>query len=175
MKVYYYLDVTFNLKDGAYKPYTKPYNEIKYIRRNSNHPPSAILQIPLFIESRLSNLSFDKKLYQKTVLPYQKAFQNSGCRQTLTDKLSKNGNNSTNINKIKGNRTRQIIWFNPPSDLKTKQKLFLNVLEMYFPPHNNLHDVFNRTNVKSSSSCMSNINSYTSKHNQEVLNDKPNE
>ena len=133
MKVFDYLGVTFNLKDGAYKPYTKPYNEIKYIRRNSNHPPSAIMQIPLFIESRLSNLSFDKKLFQKTVLPYQKAFRNSGCRQTLTHKLSKNGNNSTNINKIKGNRTRQIIWFNPPSDLKTKTKIILKCFGDVFP------------------------------------------
>ena len=56
MKVVNCLDVTFNLNDGTYKPYRKPNNEIKYIRKNSNHPTSAIPQIPLSIESRLSTI-----------------------------------------------------------------------------------------------------------------------
>ena len=35
IKVVNYLDVTFYLSDGTYKPYTKPNNEIKYIHKNS--------------------------------------------------------------------------------------------------------------------------------------------
>ena len=50
MEVVNYLDVTFNLNDGTYKPNKKPNNEIKYIHKNSNHPPSVIRQIPLSIE-----------------------------------------------------------------------------------------------------------------------------
>ena len=73
-----YLDVTFNLNEGIYKPYTKPNNEIKYIHKNSNHPLSVIRQIPLSIESRLSTLSFNEKIFQEAVPPYQKALQNSG-------------------------------------------------------------------------------------------------
>ena len=42
MKVVNYLDVTLNLNDGTYKPCTKPNNEIKYIYKNSNHPPCVI-------------------------------------------------------------------------------------------------------------------------------------
>ena len=34
MKIVNYLDVTFNLNDGTYKPFTKPNNEIKYIHKN---------------------------------------------------------------------------------------------------------------------------------------------
>ena len=75
MKVVNYLDVTFSLNDGTYKPYTKPNNEIKYIHKNSNHPPSVIRQIPLSIESRLSTLSFNEKIFQEAVPPYQKAFK----------------------------------------------------------------------------------------------------
>ena len=67
MKIVNYLDVTFNLNDGTYKPYTKPNNEIKYIHKNSNHPPSVIRQIPLSIESRLSTLSFNEKIFQEAV------------------------------------------------------------------------------------------------------------
>ena len=78
MKVLNYLDVTFNLNDGTYKPYTKPNNEIKYIHKNSNNPSSVIQQIPLSLESRLSTLSFNEKIFQEAVPPYQKALQNSG-------------------------------------------------------------------------------------------------
>ena len=73
MKTVNYLDVNFNLNDGTYKPYTKSNNEIKYIHKISNHPPSVIQQIPLSIESRLSSLSFNEKIFQEAVLPYQKA------------------------------------------------------------------------------------------------------
>ena len=64
MKIVNYLDVTFNLNDGTYKPYSKPNNEIKYIRKNSNHPPDVIRRISLCIESRLSTLSFSEKIFQ---------------------------------------------------------------------------------------------------------------
>ena len=172
MKIVNYLDVTFNLNDGTYKPYTKLNNEIKYIHKNSNHPPSVIRQIPLSIESRLSTISFNEKIFQEAVTPYQKALQNSGYRHTLTNKSPKNDNNSTNINKNKRNRKRQIIWFNPPFNLKTKTKigkLFLNLLGKHFPPHNKLHRLSNRTNVKISYSCMASMNSYTHMHNHKVL------
>ena len=65
MNVFKYLDVTINLNDGTYKPYTKPSNEIKYIHKESNHPPSVIWQIPLSIESRLSTQSFNKEIFKK--------------------------------------------------------------------------------------------------------------
>ena len=70
MKVVNYLDVTFNLNDRIYNPYTKPNNKIKYIHKNSNHPPSVIRQIPLSIESRLSTLSINEKTFQEAVPPY---------------------------------------------------------------------------------------------------------
>ena len=100
MKVVNYLDATFNLNDRIYKPYTKPNNETKYIHKDSNHLPSVIRQIPLSIESRLSTLSFNEKIFQEAVPPYQEALQNSGYRHTLTYKHPKSDNNSTNINKV---------------------------------------------------------------------------
>ena len=78
MKIVDHLDVTFNLKDGTYKPYTKPNNEITYVHKDSNHPPSTIRQIPLSIEPGLSTLLFNEKLFQEAVPSYQKALQNSG-------------------------------------------------------------------------------------------------
>ena len=174
-----YLDVTFNLNEGIYKPYTKPNNEIKYIHKNSNHPLSVIRQITLsIIESRLSTLPFNEKIFQEAVPPYHKALQSSGCRHTLTYKRPKNNNNSTNINKIKRNRKRQIIWFNPPFNLKTKTKigkLFLNLLDKHFLLIRNCIRFFYRANVKICNSSMPKMNSYTYMYNHKVLNDKPNE
>ena len=66
------------------------------------------------------------------------------------------------------NRKRQMIWFNPPFNLKRKTKIgkvFLNLLDKHFPSHNKLHRLFNRTNVKISYSCMPNMNCYTHMHN----------
>ena len=78
MKVVNYLYITFNLNDGTYKSYTEPNNEIKYIHKNSNHSPSVIPQNPLSVESRLSTLSFNEKIFQEAVPSYQKVLQNSG-------------------------------------------------------------------------------------------------
>ena len=59
---------------------------------------------------------------------------------------------------------------------KTKiGKLFLNLLDKHFPPHNKLHKLSNQTNVKISYSCMPNMNSYTYMDNHKVLNDQTNE
>ena len=171
MKVVNYLDVIFNLNDGIYKLYAKPNNEIKDIHKISNYSPSVIRQTLLSIESRLSTLSFNEKIFQEAVALYQKALQNSGYKHTLTYKRPKNDNSSTNINNIKQNRKRQIIWFSPPFKLKTKakiSKLFLNLSDKHFRPHNKLHQLFNRTNVKISYSCMPNMNSCNYMHNHKV-------
>ena len=104
MKVANYLNVTFNLNDGNYKPYIKPKSEIKYIRKKSNYSLSVIRKITLSTKSRLSTISFNEKVFQEAVPPYRKALQNSGYRHTLTYKCPKNDNISTNINRIKRNR-----------------------------------------------------------------------
>ena len=57
----------FNLNDRTYKPYTKSNNEIKYIHKDSNHPPSSIYQIPLYTKSRMSTLSYNGKILQKVL------------------------------------------------------------------------------------------------------------
>ena len=61
-----------------------------------------------------------------------------------------------------------------PKDENKIGKLFLNLLDKNFLPHNNLHRIFNQTNVKISYSCMPNIKSYTYMHDHKVLTDKPN-
>ena len=49
-KIVDYLDITLNLNDDTYKPYSKPDTKIQYINTKSNHPPNIINQIPKTIE-----------------------------------------------------------------------------------------------------------------------------
>ena len=47
LKIVDYLDVTLNLLNNTYnKPLSKPSNEITYIHKEFNHPPSIIKQVP---------------------------------------------------------------------------------------------------------------------------------
>ena len=42
LKIVDYLDVTINLSDTSYRPFNKTNNEINYIHKQLNHPPSII-------------------------------------------------------------------------------------------------------------------------------------
>ena len=37
-KILNYLDITLNLKDGAFRPYHKPDDQMQYIHTEFNHP-----------------------------------------------------------------------------------------------------------------------------------------
>ena len=52
-----FLDVTFNLNNSTYQPYTKPNTTLQYVHRESNHPPITTNNIPAGINRRLSSLS----------------------------------------------------------------------------------------------------------------------
>ena len=52
-----YLGVTLNLKDGTFRSYHKPGDQMQHIHTESNHLPNIIKHIPASIEIRLSNLS----------------------------------------------------------------------------------------------------------------------
>ena len=53
-KIVNFLDVTLNLTNGKYMPYTKPGNIPLYVHRSSNHPPRIMENIPKSINKRLS-------------------------------------------------------------------------------------------------------------------------
>ena len=45
LKIVNFLDMTFNLINGSYKPYKKPNDTLLYINKNSNHPPRIIKKL----------------------------------------------------------------------------------------------------------------------------------
>ena len=151
MKIVNYLDVTFNLNDGTYRPYQKPDNIIQYIHVESSHPPNIIKQIPKTIEKRLSQLSSSEE-----------------------NPVKYNPANTEIYNKP--NHKRNIIWFNRPFSRNVSTKIgkyFLNLLVKYFPRNHRLHKIFNRNNVKVSYSCTKSMKTIITNHNKNILGKKP--
>ena len=62
-KVVDFIDITFNLNDGIYKPYKKPNQALLYINKSSDHPPQLINQLPRIISDRLSRNSSNKEAF----------------------------------------------------------------------------------------------------------------
>ena len=162
LKIVDFLDVTLNLTDSTYKPYHKPNDEICYIHKESNYQSSITKQLPISIETRLSKLSLNEKVFNESVTIYQEALDKSGYKHQLT--FQKTSNNDTQ----RRQRKRNIPWFNPPfsNSVATKiGKIFLRLIDKHFSPHHKLHKLFNRNNLKISYSCMPNVKSIISKHN----------
>ena len=140
-----FLDVTSNLLDGTYKPYKKPNDQLIYVNTSLNHPSQIMKQLPISISNRLSNYSSNKQVFDMSKGEYEKALRESGYKIVgliYTDKKD--------INQ-KRNRSRNIIWFNPPFNRNVSTnvaKRFLNLLDQYFPKSNKLHAIFNRKHYK---------------------------
>ena len=167
MKIVNYLDVTLNLSNGTFKPYSKPDNLLTYINTESNHPSNIIKQIPINIQKRLSDHSSNEALFKEAIPPYQKALANAGYNHTFTyspsDKIKKK------------NRKRNIIWFNPPYNQSVTNnigKTFLDIIDTNFPKSHQLHKIFNRNTIKISYSCTRNIQSIINTHNKKIINQR---
>ncbi len=72
-----FLDVTFDLNNGKFKPYRKPNDDPLYINRHSNHPPSIIKQLPTSINKRISALLADEQTFHESAPIYQNALRHS--------------------------------------------------------------------------------------------------
>lgn len=160
-----FLDVTFNLTDKTYRPYTKPSSTLLYVHRESNHPPTVIKNIPAGINRRLSSISSDKKSFDLSAQPYQKALDESGYNHKLEFDPQAS-------NKRKNRPRKNILWYNPPFSKNVSNnigKRFLSLVDKCFPEGHNLRPIFNRNTIKISYSCMSNIKQIIdcqNKHNQ---------
>ena len=167
LKIVDYLDVTFNLNDGSYRPYHKPNDELMYVHQESNHPPAITKQLPLSIQARLRSLSSSKEIFDESVKPYQEALNRSGYKHIL-----KYEDEPAVKKRRRGNRQRDIIWFNPPYSKSVKTnvgKYFLKLLEKHFPKRHKMSKIFNRNTVKISYSCMPSMKAVTNRHNKKVL------
>ena len=75
-------------------------------------------------------------------------------------------------------RQRKIIWFNPPYSVNVETnigKTFLKLFEKHFLKTNKFHKIFNRNNVKVSSSCLPTFGNMIKSHNNRILSEKKTE
>ena len=160
-----FLDVTFDLSTGKYKPYRKPNDDPLYIHKHSNHPPSILRQLPASINKRISTLSSDKQVFDDAVQTYQNALGHSNFSHKLEYMPHV-------TQQPRRNRQRNIIWFNPPFSKNVKINIarsFLKLVDTHFPIGNKLHKIFNRNAVKVSYSCMNNVKSIITSHNTRII------
>ena len=156
--------MTLNLSNGTYLTYTKPNNIPLYINKKSNHLPQIIKNIPLSINKRLSEISYDEASFNKAAPLYQKVLDDNGYKHCLKFSTPSASQPSKSDRK---NRHRNIIWHNPlySKNVATNEgKSFLKILDEEFPKDHVLHKIFNR------STCMSNIKNNIDGHNEAVLN-----
>ena len=166
-KIVNFLDVTFDLSSGSYKPYMKPNNKLLYVHRLSNHPPALLKNIPGNINKRLTEISSNEQVFNEAIPPYQQALEKSGYDFKL--KFVPQEKQATRKNKA---RKRKITWYNPPWDSNVKTNLgrkFLLVVDKCFPKNHPLNKIFNRHTLKLSYSCMPNMKAVISSHNKNML------
>ena len=77
------MDITLDLSRDLYKPYMKPNNQLLYVNRNSNHPPSILQNIPKRVHKRLTELSKNENVFNAAKTEYQKALDEAGYYFTL--------------------------------------------------------------------------------------------
>ena len=110
LKIVNYLHVTLNLNDGSFRPCDKSDDIIQYIKE-FNHPPNLIKHLPASIEKRLSNNSFDEKIFQESAIYYEDTLNKAG----YLDKVVYHAPSASNQENKNKNRQRNVIWFNLPS------------------------------------------------------------
>ena len=134
-----------------FRPYHEPDDKIQYINTEFNYTPNIIKHIPVSIENRLSNLSFNEKLFQESATHYEDNLNQSGYNKKLTYK-------PTDTNQQKHSKhKRKIIWFNSlfSKNVSTKiGKSFLSLTDQQFSKNYIYNSIVNRNKIKVSYSCM---------------------
>ena len=129
LKVVDYLDITFDLITGSYKPYRKPNNDTRYINSKSNHPPTILKQIPTAISNRISTNSSNEEIFKNSAPYYNNILKESGYKEKLQFQPNKHHPTSRRY------RSRNIIWFNPPYSINVETNVarrFLNLVKKTF-------------------------------------------
>ena len=106
-----------------------------YVNTSSNHLPQIIKQLRTSTAKRLSKNLSSTEIFNYAKVEYENALENSEYHSINL--------NYTQIteNPPKHNRSRNIIWFNPPHSqnvITNVAKRFLNLLDHYFPKSNKL-------------------------------------
>ena len=161
-----FLDLTFDLNNGSYKPYRKPNDDPLCISQFSNHPPPIIRELPHSINRRINTLCCDKETFEEAAPTCNDALTQSNFNAQLKYEQPKTSTSTRN------KRQRNVIWYKPPFSKNVKTNIareFLRLIDKHFSHNNKLHKIFNRHAVRSSYSCSENTKCFISQHNKTIL------
>ena len=105
-------------------------------------------------------------MFNEAATLHQDALYKSGYKYKLEFKLPQRAPCQ------RRNRSRKIIWFNPPYNKNVKSKIgreFLRLIDNCFPAGHKLRNIFNRNTLKLSYSCMPNVQQIIKGQKQSVL------
>ena len=162
-----FLDVTLNSKDGSYRPFKKEDLITEYVHRQSNHPPNVIKRIPEIVGRRLSSISSSKEIFENSRPYYESCLRASGYEDCSLEYQE-----TGETKKKRKNRSRNVIWYNPPwnAALETNiGKKFFEIMEKHFPVRHRYRKFINRNMVKLSYSCTENLKSIILKKNRQMV------
>ena len=96
-----FLDVIFNLRNGSYRPYKRPNDELKYINGLSNYPLQILKQLTTTISDRLSRNSSNGLIFNESKHQYEDALSKIDFKTELTYKDSAAPTNRKTISREK--------------------------------------------------------------------------
>ena len=154
-----------------YQPYKKLNGKPLCINKYSNHPATVIPKIPKAISKWISDISWNKDIYNQNISYYKDALKHSGYGNTS---LPYNPTQQQGQDKIeKEKRKRKLVWSNLPFSMNVKTnvgKTFLKVLQRHFAKQHFTHKIFDHNMVKTSYCCKRNMESVMPLHKKQILN-----
>ena len=72
-----FLDIHFDLMKEIYQPYKKPNDDVLYINKNSNHPPTILQQLLKSISNRISEISPNECIFNQSIPYFKNALKKS--------------------------------------------------------------------------------------------------
>ena len=78
-----YLDITFDLTTGLFKPYNKTNNIPRYVNSKSNHPPSILKEIPKSVSKRISSNFCNEQVFNAAAPFYNDILDKGGSSEKL--------------------------------------------------------------------------------------------
>ena len=84
LRIVSFLDVTFDLSNGKYKPFQKPNDDLLYINKHSNHPPCILRQPPASVTKRISLFSSDAQAFYEAAPTYLIGLKHSNYNHKLS-------------------------------------------------------------------------------------------
>ena len=161
LRIVDYLDISFDLNTGIYKPFNKSNNKPLYINASSNHPPSVLKQIPKSVSTRITTNSCNEDIFRKSALFYDSILQDCGFNENIKYCPEES------VSSRRGKNHSRNIWYNPPftKNVRTNVgKHFLKLLKKHFGKNHKYYKIFHKNNITVSYSCMDNMTKIINSH-----------